>query len=51
MERKQASDFDQERLNLYDDYAHGRIGRRGFLHGAAKVAWQRTLDFFNASLR
>ena len=25
MERKRASDFDQELLNLYDDYAHGRI--------------------------
>ncbi|MHC4400946.1 MAG: YghX family hydrolase [Planctomycetota bacterium] len=38
MGRKQASDFDQELLNLYDDYAHGRIGRRGFLQGAAKFA-------------
>lgn len=36
MERKQASHFDQEVLDLYDDYAHGRIDRRGFLHGAAK---------------
>ena len=38
MKRKDASDFDQELLDLYDDYAHGRIGRRGFLHGAAKFA-------------
>ena len=38
MERRQASDFDQELLNLYDDYAHGRIHRRGFLEGAAKFA-------------
>jgi carboxymethylenebutenolidase len=38
MERKQASDFDQELLTLYDDYAHGRIGRREFLQGAAKFA-------------
>jgi carboxymethylenebutenolidase len=38
MERKRASDFDQELLNLYDDYAHGRIGRREFLQGAAKSA-------------
>ena len=38
MKRKQASDFDQELLNLYDDYAHGRIHRRGFLEGAAKFA-------------
>jgi carboxymethylenebutenolidase len=38
MERKHATDFDQELLNLYDDYAHGRIDRRGFLRGAAKFA-------------
>lgn len=38
MQRKRASDFDQELLDLYDDYVHGRIGRRGFLHGAAKFA-------------
>lgn len=36
MQREQASDYDQELLDLYDDYAHGRIDRRGFLHGAAK---------------
>jgi len=38
MQRKQASEFDQELLDLYDDYAHGRIHRRGFLEGAAKFA-------------
>jgi carboxymethylenebutenolidase len=38
MNRRQASDFDQELLDLYDDYAHGRTDRRGFLHGAAKFA-------------
>ena len=38
MERKQAAEFDQELLNLYDDYAHGRIHRRGFLEGAARFA-------------
>ena len=38
MARKKASDFDQELLNLYDDYAHGRIARRDFLRGAAKFA-------------
>jgi carboxymethylenebutenolidase len=38
MERKRASDFDQELLNLYDDYAHGRIARRDFLQRAAKFA-------------
>lgn len=30
MERNQASDYDQRVLDLYDDYAHGRIGRRDF---------------------
>jgi carboxymethylenebutenolidase len=30
MERKQASDFDQRLLDLYDEYAHGRIARREF---------------------
>lgn len=38
MERKQAADFDQELLDLYDDYAHGRVSRRGFLQGAARFA-------------
>lgn len=38
MERRQASDYDQQLLDLYDDYAHGRIDRRGFLRGAAKFA-------------
>jgi len=38
MERKQASDYDQELLDLYDGYAHGQIDRRGFLSGAAKFA-------------
>jgi carboxymethylenebutenolidase len=36
MNSKQASDFDQEILDLYDDYAHGRISRRGFLQQASK---------------
>lgn len=38
MERKQASDFDQELLNLFDQYVHGDIDRRGFLERAAKFA-------------
>ncbi len=38
MNRKQASDFDQELLDLYDDYAHNRITRRDFLDRAAKFA-------------
>jgi carboxymethylenebutenolidase len=37
-QRKQASGFDQRVLDLYDDYAHGRIDRRGFLSGAAQFA-------------
>ena len=31
MESKKASDFDQEVLDLYDDYAHGRITRRDYM--------------------
>jgi carboxymethylenebutenolidase len=38
MERQPASHYDQELLDLYDDYAHGRITRREFLSGAAKFA-------------
>jgi carboxymethylenebutenolidase len=38
MERKKASDFDQELLNLFDQYVHGQIDRRGFLDRAAKFA-------------
>jgi carboxymethylenebutenolidase len=38
MERKKASDFDQELLNLFDEYVHGGIDRRGFLDRAAKFA-------------
>lgn len=36
--RKTARDFPQELLDLYDDYAHGRINRRGFLDAAARFA-------------
>ncbi len=38
MERKKASDFPQELLNLFDGYVHGRIDRRTFLDGAQKFA-------------
>lgn len=37
-DRKQASDFDQELLDLYDKYAHGLLSRRGFLDKAARFA-------------
>ncbi len=36
--RRQASTFDQRVLDLYDDYVHGRVDRRGFLSGAAQFA-------------
>jgi len=36
MNRKTASDFPQELLDLYDYYAHGLINRRTFLERAAK---------------
>lgn len=38
MDRKRASDFPQELLNLFDKYVHGDIGRREFLDGAGKFA-------------
>jgi len=38
MERKQASDFPQELLNLFDLYVHGDIDRRSFLDGAKRFA-------------
>ena len=38
MERKRASDYPQDLLNLFDKYVHGVIDRRGFLVGAAKFA-------------
>ena len=38
MERKTAKDFDQDLLNLFDQYVHGAIDRRGFLERAAKYA-------------
>ena len=38
MERKKASDFPQELLNLFDLYVHGEIDRRAFLEGAQKFA-------------
>ena len=38
MERKKASDFPQELLNLFDIYVHGDIDRRDFLEGAKKFA-------------
>lgn len=38
MERKTAADFDQELLDLYDYYVHGRLDRREFMDRAAKFA-------------
>ena len=38
MERRRASDFPQELLNLFDGYVHGGISRRQFLDGAQKFA-------------
>ncbi len=38
MERKKASDFPQEVLNLFDGYVHGRMSRRDFLDRAGKYA-------------
>jgi carboxymethylenebutenolidase len=38
VDRKTAADFDQELLNLFDQYVHGAIDRRGFLERAARFA-------------
>jgi carboxymethylenebutenolidase len=38
VERKKASDFPQELLNLFDGYVHGRTSRREFLDLAQKFA-------------
>ena len=38
MERKKASDFPQEVLNLFDGYVHGRLNRRDFIDRAGKFA-------------
>ena len=38
MERKRATDFPQELLDLFDHYVHGEVSRRRFLDGAAKYA-------------
>ena len=38
MERKRASEFPQELLDLFDRYVHGAIDRRDFLDGAKKFA-------------
>jgi carboxymethylenebutenolidase len=38
MERKSASDFPQELLNIFDLYVHGDIDRRGFLDRAGRFA-------------
>ncbi len=38
MERKKASDYPQELLDLFDRYVHGDIERREFLDGAKKFA-------------
>ena len=38
MERKKASEYPQELLNLFDKYVHGEIDRRNFLEGAKKFA-------------
>ena len=38
MERKKATDYPQELLDLFDRYVHGDLDRRGFLEGAKKFA-------------
>jgi carboxymethylenebutenolidase len=38
MERKKASDYPQELLDLFNLYVHGDLDRRGFMDGARKFA-------------
>lgn len=38
MNRQTAADFDQDLLNLYDEYVHGRVDRRGFMDKASRFA-------------
>jgi carboxymethylenebutenolidase len=38
MERRKASDFPPELLDLFDSYVHGGLSRRAFLDGAQKFA-------------
>jgi carboxymethylenebutenolidase len=38
MDRKKASDYPQELLNLFDQYVHGELDRRDFIEGAKKFA-------------
>ena len=38
MERKQAHEFDPRVLQLYDDFAHGRIDRREYIKRIAAFA-------------
>ena len=38
MERKKASDYPQELLDLFHEYQHGDISRRSFLNRAGKFA-------------
>src|SRR5437879_12300336 len=38
MERRKASDYPQELLDLFHRYVHGDVSRRDFLEGAGKFA-------------
>ena len=38
MERKKASEFPQELLDLFHEYQHGHINRRAFMDGASRFA-------------
>lgn len=51
MDRKQAAEFGQEVLDLYDDYAHGRLSRRDYIRrlGACAVGGA-TVESLLASL-
>ncbi len=52
MERKKASDYPQELLDLFHEYQHGEIDRRAFLDRAKKfaVGGLTTMAIFDGSM-
>lgn len=54
MERQTAHDFDQDLLVLFDAYVHDGFHNDTtprYEAAAAKLAWERTVAFFNKNVR
>ena len=49
MERQTAADFDQELLDIYDEYVHGQTDRRGHRSGrqGSRVPLEREREEFS----